>query len=163
MVSTALLTLIYLSFISLGLPDSVLGSAWPAMTVSLNAPALGRGIDSDADFLLHDHFEPEQRKLIRKFGTGRLTAISVATTARWRCWAFRWRKTTFLLLMAVPLGLGAGAVDAGLNNYVALHCGAKHMSWLHCFWGVGDHRADDPSRRCCALAGAGEWAIARWD
>ena len=136
-VSTALLTLIYLSFISLGLPDSVLGSAWPAMTVSLNAPLWGAGLIQMLISFCTIISSLNSARLIRKFGTGRLTAISVATTALALLGFSLAKNYAFLLLMAVPLGLGAGAVDAGLNNYVALHCEAKHMSWLHCFWGVG--------------------------
>ena len=136
-VSTALLTLIYLSFISLGLPDSVLGSAWPAMTVSLNAPLWGAGLIQMLISFCTIISSLNSARLIRKFGTGRLTAISVATTALALLGFSLAKNYVFLLLMAVPLGLGAGAVDAGLNNYVALHCEAKHMSWLHCFWGVG--------------------------
>ena len=136
-VSTALLTLIYLSFISLGLPDSVLGSAWPAMTVSLNAPLWGAGLIQMLISFCTIISSLNSARLIRKFGTGRLTAISVATTALALLGFSLAKNYVFLLLMAVPLGLGAGAVDAGLNNYVALHCEAKHMSWLHCFWGMG--------------------------
>lgn len=136
-VSTALLTLIYLSFISLGLPDSVLGSAWPAMTVSLNAPLWGAGLIQMLISFCTIISSLNSARLIRKFGTGGLTAISVATTALALLGFSLAKNYAFLLLMAVPLGLGAGAVDAGLNNYVALHCEAKHMSWLHCFWGVG--------------------------
>ena len=136
-VSTALLTLIYLSFISLGLPDSMLGSAWPAMTVSLNAPLWGAGLIQMLISFCTIISSLNSARLIRKFGTGGLTAISVATTALALLGFSLAKNYAFLLLMAVPLGLGAGAVDAGLNNYVALHCGAKHMSWLHCFWGVG--------------------------
>ena len=136
-VSTALLTLIYLSFISLGLPDSMLGSAWPAMTVSLNAPLWGAGLIQMLISFCTIISSLNSARLIRKFGTGRLTAISVATTALALLGFSLAKNYVFLLLMAVPLGLGAGAVDAGLNNYVALHCEAKHMSWLHCFWGVG--------------------------
>ena len=137
MVSTALLTLIYLSFISLGLPDSMLGSAWPAMTVSLNAPLWGAGFIQMLISFCTIISSLNSARLIRKFGTGRLTAISVATTALALLGFSLAKNYAFLLVMAVPLGLGAGAVDAGLNNYVALHCEAKHMSWLHCFWGVG--------------------------
>ena len=137
MVSTALLMLIYLSFISLGLPDSMLGSAWPAMSVSLNAPLWGAGLVQMLISFCTIISSLNSAKLIRKFGTGKLTAISVATTALALLGFSLAKHYAFLLLMAVPLGLGAGAVDAGLNNYVALHCEAKHMSWLHCFWGVG--------------------------
>ena len=137
MVSTALLMLIYLSFISLGLPDSMLGSAWPAMSVSLNAPLWGAGLVQMLISFCTIISSLNSAKLIRRFGTGKLTAISVATTALALLGFSLAKHYAFLLLMAVPLGLGAGAVDAGLNNYVALHCEAKHMSWLHCFWGVG--------------------------
>lgn len=137
MVSTALLTLIYLSFISLGLPDSMLGSAWPAMTVSLNAPLWGAGLIQMLISFCTIISSLNSARLIRKFGTGGLTAISVATTALALLGFSLAKNYVFLLLMAVPLGLGAGAVDAGLNNFVALHYEARHMSWLHCFWGVG--------------------------
>ena len=137
MVSTALLVMIYLSFISLGLPDSMLGSAWPAMNVSLNAPLWGAGLVQMLISFCTIISSLNSTKLIRRFGTGKLTAISVATTALALLGFSLAKNYAFLLLMAVPLGLGAGAVDAGLNNYVALHCEAKHMSWLHCFWGIG--------------------------
>lgn len=137
MVSTALLMMIYLSFISLGLPDSMLGSAWPAMNVSLNAPLWGAGLVQMLISFCTIISSLNSAKLIRRFGTGKLKAISVATTALALLGFSLAKNYAFLLLMAVPLGLGAGAVDAGLNNYVALHCEAKHMSWLHCFWGVG--------------------------
>lgn len=137
MVSTALLMMIYLSFISLGLPDSMLGSAWPAMNVSLNAPLWGAGLVQMLISFCTIISSLNSAKLIRRFGTGKLTAISVATTALALLGFSLAKNYAFLLLMAVPLGLGAGAVDAGLNNYMALHCEAKHMSWLHCFWGVG--------------------------
>ena len=137
MVSTALLVMIYLSFISLGLPDSMLGSAWPAMNVSLNAPLWGAGLVQMLISFCTIISSLNSAKLIRRFGTGKLTAISVATTALALLGFSLAKNYAFLLLMAVPLGLGAGAVDAGLNNYVALHCEAKHMSWLHCFWGIG--------------------------
>ena len=137
MVSTALLVMIYLSFISLGLPDSMLGSAWPAMNVSLNAPLWGAGLVQMLISFCTIISSLNSAKLIRRFGTGKLTAISVATTALALLGFSLAKNYAFLLLMAVPLGLGAGAVDAGLNNYVALHCKAKHMSWLHCFWGIG--------------------------
>lgn len=137
LVSTTLLALIYLSFISLGLPDSVLGSAWPAMSIALRAPLWGAGLVQMLISFCTIISSLNSAKLIRKFGTGKLTAISVAATALALLGFSFAPNYVFLLLMAIPLGLGAGAVDAGLNNYVALHCEAKHMSWLHCFWGVG--------------------------
>lgn len=158
MVSTALLLLvmIYLSFISLGLPDSMLGSAWPAMNVSLNAPLWGAGLVQMLISFCTIISSLNSAKLIRRFGTGKLTAISVATTALALLGFSLAKNYAFLLLMAVPLGLGAGAVDAGLNNYVALHCEAKHMSWLHCFWGVGT--IIGPMILSAVLRVGGSWA-----
>lgn len=156
MVSTALLMMIYLSFISLGLPDSMLGSAWPAMNVSLNAPLWGAGLVQMLISFYTIISSLNSAKLIRRFGTGKLTAISVATTALALLGFSLAKNYAFLLLMAVPLGLGAGAVDAGLNNYVALHCEAKHMSWLHCFWGVGT--IIGPMILSAVLRVGGSWA-----
>ena len=156
MVSTALLVMIYLSFISLGLPDSMLGSAWPAMNVSLNAPLWGAGLVQMLISFCTIISSLNSTKLIRRFGTGKLTAISVATTALALLGFSLAKNYAFLLLMAVPLGLGAGAVDAGLNNYVALHCEAKHMSWLHCFWGVGT--IIGPMILSAVLRVGGSWA-----
>ena len=156
MVSTALLMMIYLSFISLGLPDSMLGSAWPAMNVSLNAPLWGAGLVQMLISFCTIISSLNSAKLIRRFGTGKLTAISVATTALALLGFSLAKNYAFLLLMAVPLGLGAGAVDAGLNNYVALHCEAKHMSWLHCFWGVGS--IIGPMILSAVLRIGGSWA-----
>lgn len=156
MVSTALLMMIYLSFISLGLPDSMLGSAWPAMNVSLNAPLWGAGLVQMLISFCTIISSLNSAKLIRRFGTGKLTVISVATTALALLGFSLAKNYAFLLLMAVPLGLGAGAVDAGLNNYVALHCEAKHMSWLHCFWGVGT--IIGPMILSAVLRVGGSWA-----
>ena len=156
MVSTALLVMIYLSFISLGLPDSMLGSAWPAMNVSLNAPLWGAGLVQMLISFCTIISSLNSAKLIRRFGTGKLTAISVATTALALLGFSLAKNYAFLLLMAVPLGLGAGAVDAGLNNYMALHCEAKHMSWLHCFWGVGT--IIGPMILSAVLRVGGSWA-----
>ena len=148
--------MIYLSFISLGLPDSLLGSAWPAMNISLNAPLWGAGLVQMLISFCTIISSLNSAKLIRRFGTGKLTAISVATTALALLGFSLAKNYAFLLLMAVPLGLGAGAVDAGLNNYVALHCEAKHMSWLHCFWGVGT--IIGPMILSAVLRVGGSWA-----
>jgi fucose permease len=137
MVSTILLIIIYLSFISLGLPDSLLGSAWPSMYGSLNVPPHYAGYISmiiAGGTVISSIFS---ERIIRRFGTGIVTAFSVLMTAV-ALLGFSFSATFALLcLWAIPLGLGAGSVDAALNNYVALHYKAKHMSWLHCFWGVG--------------------------
>ena len=132
-----LLAIIYLAFISLGLPDSVLGSAWPVIHQDFNVPLSFLGIvtmiisfGTIISSLLSD-------RLTRKLKTGPVTAISVLLTAA-ALTGFSFADRYWLLCVwAVPYGLGAGAVDAALNNYVALHYEARHMSWLHCFWGVG--------------------------
>ena len=137
MVTSGLLIIIYLSFVSLGLPDSLLGSAWPTMVTDLNAPLWGAGLISMTVSLCTITSSVNSARLIRRFGTGRLTAFSGLLTATSLLGMSIVPNYFFLLLLAVPLGLGAGAVDAAINNYVALHCEAKHMNWLHCFWGVG--------------------------
>ena len=132
-----LLAIIYISFVSLGLPDSLLGSAWPTMVVELNTSLSYAGIVSliisvgtIISSLLSDY-------LTRKLGTGLVTAISVLTTAL-SLLGFSFSSSFWMIcIFAIPYGLGAGAVDAALNNYVALHYSSRHMSWLHCFWGVG--------------------------
>lgn len=132
-----LLAIIYLAFISLGLPDSILGAAWPVMQGELGAPLSCAGVLSMiiaggtiVSSLLSD-------RLTLRLGTGRVTALSVAVTAAALAGFSAVGSFATLCLWAVPYGLGAGAVDAALNNYVALHFSARHMSWLHCFWGVG--------------------------
>ena len=137
MVTTTLLVIIYLSFISLGLPDSLLGSAWPTMVNDLSAPLWGAGLISMTVSLCTIISSVNSTRLIRRFGTGRLTALSGLLTATALLGMSFAPHYVFLLLLAIPLGLGAGAVDAAINNYVALHCSATHMNWLHCFWGVG--------------------------
>ena len=132
-----LLVLIYIAFISLGLPDSLLGSGWPVMHVDLNVPVSYLGIVSMVisggtivSSLLSDKF-------IQKFSTRIVTVVSVFMTAG-ALLGFAFSHSFWLLIVfAVPYGLGAGTIDAALNNYVALHYTSRHMSWLHCFWGVG--------------------------
>lgn len=132
-----LLALIYLAFISLGLPDSLLGAAWPSMYPMLGVPVSFAGIVSMTisvntviSSLLSD-------RVTRRFGAVKVTAVSVGMTAA-AMLGFSWcRHFWQLCVLAVPYGLGAGSVDAALNNYVALHYKSRHMSWLHCMWGVG--------------------------
>lgn len=132
-----LLALIYVSFISLGLPDSLLGSAWPQMQESLGVSLSLGGVISfliTASTILSSLVS---HQVIQRFGTGAVTMCSVAMTAL-ALFGFSLSNSFFALcLWAIPYGLGAGSVDAALNNFVALHCKAKHMSWLHCFWGIG--------------------------
>jgi fucose permease len=137
MFTTFLLIIIYLSFISLGLPDSLLGSAWPSMYNSLHVPLHHAGIISmivASGTVISSIFS---EKIIRRFGTGVVTAVSVLMTAMALIGFSIFHVFMALCLFAIPLGLGAGSVDAALNNYVALHYKARHMSWLHCFWGIG--------------------------
>ena len=137
MVSMALLAIIYISFISLGLPDSVLGAAWPTMVHELHAPMWGAGLVQMTVSFFTILSSLNSARLIHRFGTGRLTAFSVALTAAALLGFAAAPHYAWLLLLAVPMGLGAGGVDSALNNYVALHCEPRHMSWLHCFWGLG--------------------------
>ena len=132
-----LLALIYVCFISLGLPDSLLGSAWPVLHKEISVPVSFAGIISATIFvgtILSSLFSD---KLLHKFGAGRVTAVSVVMTALGLFGFFISNKFWMLILWAIPYGLGAGGVDAILNNYVALHYKPQHMSWLHCMWGVG--------------------------
>lgn len=134
---TLLLIMIYLAFISLGLPDSLLGSGWPVMHETFQVPLSYMGMVSMVisggtivSSLVSD-------KLTRKFGTQIVTVVSVCLTAIALFGFSISSQFWMLILFAIPYGLGAGAIDAALNNYVALHYSSKHMSWLHCFWGVG--------------------------
>ena len=134
---TFLLALIYIAFISLGLPDSLLGSGWPVMHEDLNVPISFMGIISmiiSGGTIVSSLFSD---KLTRRFGTQVVTVASVFLTAV-ALLGFSWSgHFVMLMVFAIPYGLGAGAIDAALNNYVALHYTSRHMSWLHCFWGVG--------------------------
>lgn len=153
--TSLLLIIIYLAFISLGLPDALLGSAWPSMYQELGASvswaggismiiALGTIISS----LASDY-------MTRKIGTAKVTAISVGMTAV-ALFGFSVSHSFWILcLWAVPYGLGAGSVDAALNNFVALHYPARHMSWLHCMWGVG--ASIGPVIMSWAVAGGWKW------
>ena len=132
-----LLVIIYLSFISLGLPDSLLGAAWPSMYPQLGVPVSYAGAISMIIALGTVISRLQSDRITRKLGTGKVTAISVATTAL-ALFGFSVSRSFWMLcLWAIPYGLGAGSVDASLNNYVALHYESKHMSWLHCMWGIG--------------------------
>ena len=134
---TLLLGIIYVAFISLGLPDALLGAAWPSIQGEMGVPVSFAGIISiiiSGGTIISSLFSDA---LTKRLGTGKVTAISVAVTAG-ALWGFSVSNSFWMLcVIALPYGLGAGAVDAALNNYVALHYEARHMSWLHCFWGVG--------------------------
>lgn len=150
-----LLAIIYLSFISLGLPDALLGSAWPSMYVEFGVPVSYAGVISVIISLGTVFSSLQSDRLTRKFGAGKVTAVSVGLTAA-AIFGFSVSHSFWLLcLLAVPYGLGAGSVDAALNNYVALHFASRHMSWLHCMWGVG--ASIGPYIMGYALTGGGGW------
>lgn len=134
---TFLLCLIYIAFISLGLPDSLLGSGWPVIHEDLNVPVSFMGIISmiiSGGTIVSSLFS---HALTKRLGTRIVTVISVFLTAVALLGFSFSDRFWMLIVFAIPYGLGAGAIDAALNNYVALHYSSKHMSWLHCFWGVG--------------------------
>ena len=152
---SVLLIIIYIAFISLGLPDSLLGSAWPVMYKDFGVPLSYAGLvtmiiagGTIISSLLSD-------RLTKKFGAGLVTAVSVMMTA-FALFGFSISGSIWILcLFAIPYGLGAGAVDAALNNYVALHYASRHMSWLHSFWGVG--AAVSPYIMSHFLVGGNSW------
>lgn len=151
-----LLALIYLSFISLGLPDGLLGAAWPSMYAELSAPVSAAGIifiiisaGTVASSLLSE-------RLNLKLGPGKVTAFSVALTAVALMGFSSCTSLWQLCLWAIPYGLGAGSVDACLNNYVALHYASRHMSWLHCMWGIG--ASTGPYIMGAVLTAGGHWS-----
>lgn len=132
-----LILLIYLSFISLGLPDSLLGSGWPVMHIQFDVPLSSAGIVAmliSGGTIISSLMSA---KITKRLGTGLITTLSVFITAL-ALFGFSISTHFYMLcIWAIPYGLGAGAIDAALNNYVALHYSSRHMNWLHCFWGVG--------------------------
>lgn len=150
-----LLAIIYIAFISLGLPDSLLGSAWPSMYRAFDVPLSYAGIISMIIALGTIVSSLLSDRLTCRLGTGKVTVISVAMTAA-ALFGFSVSHSFILLcVFAIPYGLGAGSVDASLNNYVALHYESKHMSWLHCMWGVGATLG--PYIMSLALTGGNGW------
>ena len=150
-----LLAVIYLSFISLGLPDALLGSAWPAMYGEFGVPVSYAGVISMIIAVGTIVSSLQSDRLTRRLGAGKVTAVSVGMTAA-AIFGFSVSHSFWTLcLWAVPYGLGAGSVDAALNNYVALHYASRHMSWLHCMWGVGASLG--PYIMGYALTGGGGW------
>ena len=153
--ASLLLAVIYLAFISLGLPDALLGAAWPMMTEDFGVPVSWQGgismiisAGTITSALLSD-------RMTLRFGAGRVTAVSVALTALALLGFSLAPNYWVLLLIAIPYGLGAGGVDAALNNYVAIHYESRHMSWLHCMWGLG--ASIGPYIMGYALAGGQGW------
>ncbi|GHV30910.1 MFS transporter [Synergistales bacterium] len=137
MIFSYLLAVIYLAFIGLGLPDAILGAAWPAMRFDIGAPLSAAGTVSLTICFGTILSSLISGRVIYRFNTGPVTAVSVATTAFALLGMTYSTSLLHLHLFAVPLGVGAGGVDIALNNFVALHYKARHMNWLHSFWGVG--------------------------
>lgn len=135
--TTLFLIIIYLSFISLGLPDSMLGSAWPVMWSDIGASFGSAGIISMTIAGGTIVSSLLSGKVINKLGTGKVTLISCCLTASALLGISFAPSLVWLIALAIPLGIGAGAVDSALNNYVAQNYKAHHMNWLHCFWGIG--------------------------
>jgi len=156
-----LLIIIYLAFISLGLPDSALGAAWPSMYPELGTPVSYAGIISMLIALFTTVSSLMSDRLAYKFGTEKITAVSAASTAIALMGFSLSDKFWQLCLWTLPYGFGAGGVDTCLNNYVAIHYKSYHMSWLHCMWGVGATLGPVIMGR--ALTGGFEWNVGyRW-
>lgn len=135
--TTLLLMIIYLAFISLGLPDSLIGAGWPVMHQALSVPVSYMGILTMTISFCTIVSSLCSARLTHKLGTRNITTISVFLTAAALLGFSYSTHFWMLMLLAIPYGLGAGSIDAALNNFVALHYSSRHMSWLHCFWGVG--------------------------
>lgn len=155
--TTLLLVIIYVAFISLGLPDSMLGAAWPVMQVQLSLPLAGAGLVSmivSGSTIVSSLLSGV---LIRRLGTGKLTLISVSMTALALLGYSFSQNYLWLCLIAIPLGLGAGSVDSALNDFVARNFAARHMNWLHSFWGVG--ATSGPLIMAFMLSQTGRWQM----
>ncbi len=153
--ATLLLIIIYIAFVSLGIPDSLLGAAWPAIYVDMDLPVSFLNILSVLISVCTMISSMVSARLIKRYGTALVAATSTALTAI-ALFGFSISKSfLWLCLFAIPLGAGAGAIDSGLNNYVALHYKATHMSFLHCFYGVGVSLS--PYLMSMALADNSNW------
>lgn len=150
-----LLAIIYAAFISLGLPDALLGAAWPSMYREIAVPVSSSGFIFMiiAGGTIVSSLQSD--RLTKTFGAGKVTAFSILLTAVALFGFSISRSYTALCLWAIPYGLGAGSVDASLNNYVALHYASRHMSWLHCMWGIG--ASAGPYVMGAALTGGYGW------
>ena len=132
-----LLVVIYVAFIGLGLPDTILGAAWPLMRQDLNTPISAAGILSiivSIGTIISSLLTP---KFLRILGTGKLVAYSIALTAIASIGYGFAESFNILCLWAIPMGIGAGAVDVAMNNFAAVYLESKHTNWLHASWGIG--------------------------
>lgn len=137
MASPILLAVIYLSFISLGLPDSTLGVAWPSFRAAVGAPLEAAGLVAVVLTVCSAASSVASGYVTRRFGTGRVVAASCALTATGLLGYSLSPSFAWVLVAALPLGFGQGAVDSSLNAHVAAHYASRHMNWLHACWGVG--------------------------
>lgn len=152
---TILLVMIFFTFIGVGLPDSVLGTAWPSMYREFGLPISLAGYITAAISACTTVSSLISTRLIKRFGTGVVTAVSTGMTALALLGFAVTRHAAFFFLLAIPLGLGAGTIDTALNNFVALHYSAAKMNFLHCFYGVGVSLS--PYIMSLALGAEGNW------
>ncbi|MDR1748174.1 MAG: MFS transporter, partial [Spirochaetaceae bacterium] len=155
--ATLLLVIIYLAFISLGLPDSLLGVSWPMVQPEIGVPLSHAGIISILITCGTVISSLVSSRAIKRFGTGKVTLVSVMLTAA-ALFGFSIAPSfVWFLVAAVPLGVGGGAVDSGLNEFIAEHYQSRHMSWLHCFWGIG--AVTGPLIMSPIIAGGNSWRM----
>lgn len=153
--ATLFLAIIYAAFISLGLPDSLLGVAWPTLHLEIGVPLSFAGLVSMTASTGTIISSLLSGRVLERFGTGMVTFVSVLMTAS-ALLGFAFAPSfLWFIVLALPLGLGAGSVDAGLNDYVAKNYAAHHMNWLHCFWGVG--AMTSPIIMSQHIGGDGSW------
>lgn len=161
---TILLIVIYIAFIGLGVPDSLFGTAWPAVYEEFGLPIASGSFVTVIMSAGTVTSSMLSARLLRRFGTGRVTLVSTLLTAIAILGMYRTGSFRFMCLCALPLGLGAGAIDTGLNNYVSLHYSASQMCFLHCFYGIGI--TVSPLLIARAMSGDGGWrggyAMAFW-
>ncbi|MBR2413837.1 MAG: MFS transporter [Clostridia bacterium] len=152
---TALLIVIYIVFVSLGLPDSMFGVSWPVVHVEFGTPESFASLYSIIIGVCTGGVSFVAGKLIRRFGTGKVTLFSTLLTALGLVGISFAPNIIVMMICSVIMGYGAGAIDTGLNNFVSLHYKAKHMNWLHCFWGLGV--TISPMIMSAFLGGDGTW------
>ena len=156
MAHTVLLGLVYLSFISIGLPDGMLGVAWPAIRLQMDQPLAAVGAITMTMTACSAASSLLAGSVVQRIGTGAVVAGSCLFTAMGLLGFSVAPSFGWLVALAIPLGLGAGAVDASLNHFVSAHYSSRHMNWLHGFWGVG--ATTGPLVMGVALASSGGWA-----
>lgn len=157
MLTTVLLLIIYLAFMSLGLPDGVMGVAWPEMRQTFSLPLAGAGVLTVVGSIGTVFSAFASGHILKKFGTGPVVCASSALTGLAMLGFGLSQSFFFLVILCIPLGIGAGAVDTGLNDYVATHFSSRHMNWLHAFWGLGAFCG--PLIMTKSIVSAGSWRI----